>query len=100
MKRMESDVATKDELIQSIRKSGSLSHTRFFYKKDTYLEILTRNVKRFGEVVTETKPNDIPFAKQRGTQAQMMIPLPAKSINDLTLTLVFSVNTHSNHVRG
>ncbi|CAG2254826.1 unnamed protein product [Mytilus edulis] len=61
LKQMERDIATKEEFIQSINKSGSLSHTSFFCKIDTYLENWTNDVKRFGEVVTETKPNDIPF---------------------------------------
>ncbi|XP_063400141.1 uncharacterized protein LOC134684765 [Mytilus trossulus] len=101
LKQMERDIATKEEFIQSIGKSGSLSHTRFFCKIDTYLENLTNDVKRFGEVVTETKPNNIPFVRQKDKQAaQSLIPVPTKSIDDLKLTLVQSFNTYSREVRG
>ncbi|XP_052065992.1 uncharacterized protein LOC127705684 isoform X2 [Mytilus californianus] len=102
MKQIERDVATKEDFIQSINKSCSLSHTRFFCKIDTYLKNLVNNVNRFGEVVTETKPNDIPFVRQMDKQAQLMIPIlpKANSIDNLRLTLVQSVNTYSEDIRG
>ncbi|XP_071121446.1 uncharacterized protein [Mytilus edulis] len=100
LKQMERDIATKEEFIQSISKSGSLSHTRFFCKLDTYLENLTNDVKRFGEVAQETKPKDIPFVRQKDKQAQLIIAVPAKSLDDLTLTLVQPINTYSKEVRG
>ncbi|CAG2253547.1 unnamed protein product [Mytilus edulis] len=84
LKQMERDIATKEEFIQSISKSN-----------------LTNDVKRFGEVVTETKPNNIPFVRQKDKQAaQSLIPVPTKSIDDLKLTLVQSLNTLSRSIRG
>ncbi|CAG2254828.1 unnamed protein product [Mytilus edulis] len=101
LKQMERDIATKEEFIQSISKSGSLSHTRFFCKIDTYLENLTNDVKRFGEVVTETKSNDIPFVRQKDKQAaQSLIPVPAKSIDDLKTNVGSVLNTLSRSTRG
>ncbi|XP_052065984.1 uncharacterized protein LOC127705679 [Mytilus californianus] len=100
LNQMENDAATKEEFMQSINDSGSLNHTRFFCKIDATLEKLTNNVKTFGEIVKETKPSDIRFVRQRDKQAQLMIPVQAKSIDDLTLTLIQSVNTYSSEVRG
>ncbi|XP_052065995.1 uncharacterized protein LOC127705685 [Mytilus californianus] len=100
MKQMERDIATKEKFIQSINKRGSLGYSRFFCKIDTTLEKFASNVKRFGEVVIETKPSDVPYVRQKDKQAQLMIPVPAKSIDDLILTLVQTVNTHSKKVSG
>ncbi|XP_052065988.1 centromere protein F-like isoform X1 [Mytilus californianus] len=100
LKQMERDIATKEEFIQSINKSGSLSRHHFSLKIDTTLEKLASNVKIFGEIIKETEPSDIPFVRQKDKQAQLMIPVPAKSIDALTLTLVQSINTYSEIVRG
>ncbi|CAC5386099.1 unnamed protein product [Mytilus coruscus] len=100
MKQMERDITAKEKFMQSINKRGSLSHSRFFCKIDTTLEKFASNVKRFGEVVIETIPSDVPYVRQKDKQAQLMIPVPAKSIDDLILTLVQSVNTHSKKVSG
>lgn len=98
LKHVERDIAIKEEFIQSLNKTGSLHHHRFSLMIDTTLKKCVSNVKRFGEVVTETRPTDIPFLRQKAKEAQLMIPVPEKSIDDLTL--VQSFNTHSREVRG
>ncbi|CAG2253546.1 unnamed protein product [Mytilus edulis] len=100
LKHMEHDIAKKEEFIQSINKSGSLSGHHFSLNIDTTLKKLASNVKMFGEVVKETTPNDVPFVKKNDKQAQLMIRVPAKSIDNLALTLVQSINTYSRDVRG
>ncbi|XP_071123643.1 uncharacterized protein [Mytilus edulis] len=99
LKQMEHDIATTEEYIQSINKSGSLNHHHFSLKIDTTLEKLAINVTVFGKIVEETRPSDILFVRHNNKQAQIL-PVPAKSIDDLKLTLVQSINTYSEDVRG
>ncbi|XP_063399376.1 uncharacterized protein LOC134684012 [Mytilus trossulus] len=100
LKQMEHDIVTTKEYLQSINKSGSLNHHHFSLKIDTTLEKLKINVKVFGKIVNDTRPSDIPFVRHDDKQAQLIIPVTAKSIDDLTLTLVQSINTYSEDVRG
>ncbi|XP_063418805.1 uncharacterized protein LOC134701594 [Mytilus trossulus] len=99
LKQMERDIAAKEELIQSFNKS--LNHHHFSLKIDTTLEKFASNIKTFGEVIKVMKPNAIPFVRQKDKQAaQSLVPVPAKSIDDITLTLVQSINTYSDKVTG
>lgn len=97
---MERDIAKTEESIQSITKSESLSRHIFSLKFDTSLEKFISIVKTFGKVVKETRPNNIHFLRQKDKPAQLLTPISAKSIDDLTLMLVQSINTYSNNVKG
>jgi hypothetical protein len=89
VKQLEQDVETQDTCLQAIVNSDSLNHTKLSCKIDTALRTINTSIQKFGEVVVETKPCEMTFARKKDRQAQMMVAgiSAPMSVDNIQLTL-------------
>jgi hypothetical protein len=66
-------VETHDTFLQALSNSENINQTKLSYRIDTSLETITTSIQRFGEVVVESKPCELTFARTKDKQAQMMV---------------------------
>ncbi|CAG2222234.1 unnamed protein product [Mytilus edulis] len=64
------------------------------------LQQITANVQKFGEINVNSDPCDFSVQKRKDRQAQIMVALPTKNIDNLTLTLQKRINTKLSDVFG
>jgi hypothetical protein len=76
LKQMEKDVETQDTCLQSLINSEHLNQTKLSYKIDTSLKTIATCIKKFGEIVVESKPCEMNFVRKKDKQAQMMVTNP------------------------
>jgi len=74
MKQIESGIETHDTSLQALVNSDSLTQTKLSCKIDRRLKNVITNIETFGEVVVESIPCELSFAKRKDKQAQMMVP--------------------------
>jgi hypothetical protein len=62
----------------------------------------TNSIQKFGEVVVESKPCKLIFARKKDRQAQMMIAdlSPPLSVDNMQLNLKQKINTNGSRIRG
>jgi hypothetical protein len=62
----------------------------------------TNSIQKFGEVVVESKPCKLTFARKKDRQAQMMIAdlSPPMSVDNMQLNLKQKINTNGSRIRG
>jgi hypothetical protein len=62
----------------------------------------TKSIQKFGEVVVESKPCELTFARKKDKQAQMMIAdlSPPMSVDNMQLNLKQKINTNGSRIRG
>jgi len=65
VKQIEKAVETHDTCLQSIVNSDSLSQTKLSYKIDTGLKTITSSIQKFGELVVESIPCELTFARKK-----------------------------------
>ena len=63
MKQIESDIETHDTYLQALVSSDSLNQTKLSYK--------INSIEKFGEVVVESKPCEVRFARRKDTHAMV-----------------------------
>jgi hypothetical protein len=63
VKQIEKDVEMHDACLQSI--VNSLNQTTLSYKIDTGLKTMASSIQKFGEVVVESKPSELTFARKK-----------------------------------
>jgi hypothetical protein len=65
VKQIEKEVETQDTCLQSLVNSDRLNETKLAYKEDTGLKTATISIQKFGEVVFESIPCELTFAKEK-----------------------------------
>ncbi|CAG2207520.1 unnamed protein product [Mytilus edulis] len=99
-KQMECDLSEQEHFVQSVIKSEKLNHPQISLKIETILQNFSIDIKSFGEIIVDYEPTKLILSRQKDQQAQQMIAVPVKSIDNLTLTLRQTVITHATNVRG
>ena len=94
VKQIEKDVETNDMCLQSLLNGDSLTQANLSCKIDTDLKTITKSIKKFGEVVVESKPCELTFARKKYKQTQMMVAdlSPPMSVQNIQLTLTQKIN--------
>jgi hypothetical protein len=89
VKQIEKEVETHEMGLQSLVNIDSLNQTKLAYKIDTSLTTIVTSIQRFGEVVVESKPCELTFARKKDKQAQMMVAdiSPPMSVDNIHLNL-------------
>ena len=102
VKQIEKDVETHATCLQSLFNSDSLNQTKISYNIDTGLQTIATSIEKFGEVVVESKPCELTFARSKNKQAQMMVavPSPPMSVDNIQLTLKQKINIEGTGIRG
>ena len=102
VKQLEKDVETQDTCLQAIVNSDSLNHTKLSCKIDTALRTINTSIQMFGEVVVETKPCEMTFARKKDRQAQMMVAgiSALMSVDNIQLTLKQKIKIKGTIIRG
>ena len=65
VKQIGKDVETQETCLQAIVTSDSLDQTKLSYKMDSDLKTITTSFQMFGEVVVESKPCELTFARRK-----------------------------------
>jgi hypothetical protein len=65
LKQIEKDVETQDTCLQLLINSEHLNQTKLSYKIDTGLKTIATCIKKFGEVVIESKPCEMNFIRKK-----------------------------------
>jgi hypothetical protein len=65
VKKIEKGVETHDTCLQSLINSENLNQTKLAYKIDTGLKTIPTRIQKFGEVVVESIPCYLTFAKKK-----------------------------------
>jgi DNA-binding beta-propeller fold protein YncE len=102
VKQIEKEVETHDTCLQVLINSDSLSQTRLSYRLEAGLKTITTSIQRFGEVVVESKPCELTFARKKDKQAQMMVAdlSPPMSVDNIQLNLNQKINFKGRSIRG
>jgi hypothetical protein len=102
VKKIEKGVETHGTCLQALVKSDSLNQTNLSYKIDSCLKTIYTSIKKFGEVVVESKPCELTFVRKEDKQAQMMVAdLSAPmSVDNIQLTLKQKINIKESGIRG
>ena len=89
MKQIEKEEETQDRCLQSLLNSDSLNQAKLAYKIYTGQKTIVANIQKFGNVVVESKPCELTFARKKLKQAQMMVAdlLPPMSVENIQLNL-------------
>ncbi|CAG2216954.1 unnamed protein product [Mytilus edulis] len=100
MKDIEKHIVGDEKYIQSITTSDSTHQVNISCQINKSLQQITVNVQKFGEINVNSDPCDFSVQKRKDRQAQIMVALPTKNIDNLTLTLQKRINTKMSGVRG
>ncbi|CAC5388608.1 unnamed protein product [Mytilus coruscus] len=100
MKDIEKDIAVEEKYIHSITTSDSTNKVNISCQINKSLQQITASVQKFGEINVTYDLCDFPIQKRKNRQAQIMIALPTRNIENLTLTLQKRINTELTDVTG
>ncbi|XP_063404314.1 uncharacterized protein LOC134687787 [Mytilus trossulus] len=98
MKDTEKNIAGTEQFIQSIITSNSTNQVNISFKINKPLQQISANVKNFGDIIVSSYPCDFSIQKRKDRQAQMMLVLPNKNIENLTPTLQKRINTKLSNI--
>ena len=100
IRQIEKEVETHDTCLQSIVKS--LSQIALSYKTDTGLKTIINSIQQFGEVVVESTPCELTFARKKDKQAQIMVAdiSASMTVDNIQLKLKQKINTKGSSIRG
>jgi DNA-binding beta-propeller fold protein YncE len=100
VKQIEKDVETHGTCLESI--VNSLSQATLSYKIDTGLKTITSSIQKFGEVVADSKPCELTFARKKDKQAQMMVAeiSPPMSFDNIQLKMKQKININGRSIKG
>ncbi|XP_052067454.1 uncharacterized protein LOC127706808 [Mytilus californianus] len=98
-KQLETKISAEDAFLKSYDESERSKS--IVLNIDAAVENIMTNLKRFGEIVVETKLCDLSLACKKKAQAQMIIPkVQTKSIYDTELKLQQKISTSLTNIRG
>ncbi|XP_052087076.1 uncharacterized protein LOC127724219 [Mytilus californianus] len=100
MKDIEKDIAVEEKFIQSITTSDYTNQVNISCQINKYLQQIAASVQKFGEINVSSDPCDFSIQKRKDRQAQIMVALPTRNIENLTLTLQKRINTELSEVNG
>jgi WD40 repeat protein len=102
VKQIEKEVETHDMCLQVLVNSDSLTQAKLSYRLETGLKTITTSIQRFGEVVVESKPCELTFAREKDKQAQMMVAdlSPPMSVDNIQLNLKHRITIKMRIIRG
>jgi hypothetical protein len=102
VKQIEKDVETNDMCLQSLLNGDRLNQANLSCKIDTDLRTITTSIKKLGEVVVESKPCDMTFARKQDKQAQMMVSdlSPSMSVQNIQMKLTQKINIKGIGITG
>jgi len=102
IQQIEKEIETHDTCLQSLINSENLNQTKLSYKIDTGLKTITTSIQKFGEVVVESIPCELTFARKKDKQAQMMVAdiSPHMSVDNIQLKLKQKININLSNIRG
>ena len=100
MKHIENDIAIAEQFIQSLTKSDTTNQVNISWQINKSLQEITASVQKFGVINVIYDSCDFTIQKQKDRQAQIMVALPTRNINNLTLTLHKRIDTDLSNVRG
>jgi hypothetical protein len=69
---------------------------------DAGLKTITTSIQKFGEVIVESKPCELTFARKKDKQAQLMVAdiSPPISVDNKQLNLKQKINIKKRSIRG
>jgi hypothetical protein len=69
---------------------------------DAGLKTITTSIQKFGEVIVESKPCELTFARKKDKQAQLMVAdlSPPISVDNIQLNLKQKINIKGRSIRG
>ncbi|XP_071135298.1 uncharacterized protein PF3D7_1120000-like [Mytilus edulis] len=100
MKDIEKDIIGEETFVKSIATSDSTSQVNISCQINKSLQQITEILKKFGEIYVCSDPCDVSIHKRKDRQAQIMVTLPIRNIDNLTLTLQKRINTKLSDVSG
>ncbi|XP_052089884.1 E3 ubiquitin-protein ligase TRIM33-like [Mytilus californianus] len=100
MKQIEKDIAVEEKFIESIIKNDFLNQTKISCEINKSLHQLTASIQKFGEMNISSDPCGLSVQKRKNSQAQIMVALPTRIIDNLTVTLQKRITTEVSNVRG
>ncbi|CAC5416841.1 unnamed protein product [Mytilus coruscus] len=103
MKKIEEDVYSKNEFLQSLEEDKNFKQTSLSYKINNSIQNIMSDIIRrsLGEVRTEVKSCNTVLIRKRPKQAQMMVPtVPSRSIENMKLTIHKTINTQGVYIYG
>ncbi|XP_052090176.1 uncharacterized protein LOC127726761 [Mytilus californianus] len=100
MKDIEKDIAVGEKFMQSITTSDTTNQVNISCQINKFLPQITASVQIFGEIDVSSDPCDFTIQKRKDRQAQIMVDVPTRNIDNLTLTLQKRINTRLSNVQG
>ncbi|CAC5390302.1 unnamed protein product [Mytilus coruscus] len=100
IKDIEKDIAGEGKFIQSITTSDSANQVNISCQINKSLQQITASVQKFGEINVSSDPCDLSIQKRKDRQAQILVSLPTRNIENLSLTLQKRINTKLTDVFG
>ncbi|XP_063404309.1 uncharacterized protein LOC134687783 [Mytilus trossulus] len=100
MKHIEKDIDVEEKIIQSITKTDTTNQVNISCQINESLKQIIDSVHKFGEIYVTSYPCDFSIQKRKERQAQIMVSLPTRNIENLILSLDKRINTKLSNVRG
>ncbi|CAC5397610.1 unnamed protein product [Mytilus coruscus] len=100
MKQIEKDIAVEEKFIQSIIKTDTMNQVIISCQINNYIQQLTASGQKFGEINVSSDLCNLSIQKRKHKQAQIIVALPTRDIDNLILTLQKRINTGFSEVQG
>ncbi|XP_063404179.1 uncharacterized protein LOC134687651 [Mytilus trossulus] len=100
IKHFETVISVAEKFIHSIIKSDATNRANISCQFTKSLAQITSSVQKFGEINVSCEPCNLSIKKRKQKQAQIMVAIPTKNIDNLTLTLLKRINTELSNVLG
>ncbi|XP_071123645.1 uncharacterized protein [Mytilus edulis] len=98
LKRIEKEIAGKDEYIRSMSGSENLKKIGLSFRLNTAVKNFISDIQNFGRITVESKPSTIELTTRKQKQAQMMVAkVPSRSFGNINLQLQQTINTKQNN---
>lgn len=99
MKRIETEVSSKNEYLNSISSNESLKQMVLSFGINPSVQNLISDLPNFGKIMVESKPSDIEITTNKQKQAQMMMTkVLSISFEHINLKLQKTVYTKTTHM--
>ncbi|CAG2227285.1 unnamed protein product [Mytilus edulis] len=100
MKQIEKDIAVEEKFIQLITKKNICNQIKISCVINKSLQQITASIREFGEVSVGSYPCELSVLNHQDIQTHIMVALPIRNIDSLSLKLQKYINTDLSEVRG
>ncbi|CAC5357119.1 unnamed protein product [Mytilus coruscus] len=100
IKHIEKDLKVEEKFIRSIAESDITNQVNISYQVNNSLQQITDSLQKFGEIDVSSELFDFPIQKRKDRQAQIIVALPARNIDNLILTLQKRIKTYLSNTSG